>query len=61
MRFRRLAGLLVVFLLTSGGCWDRVEPDRMASIIALGLDRGRERPLRVTAQISIPRLLAGAG
>lgn len=64
-RMRMARGLALVLLpslvAASGGCWDRVEPDRMAAVIALGLDRGEEQPLRVTAQISIPRLLTGGG
>ncbi|MEW6398678.1 MAG: hypothetical protein AB1503_05865, partial [Bacillota bacterium] len=57
-RRRALPWLLLSVLLTTG-CWDRVEPDRAAAIIALGLDRGKEQPFRLTAQIAIPRLLAG--
>lgn len=59
---KALAGLVAVVLTGAcGGCWDRVEPDRMASVIALGLDRGEHLPVRVTAQVSIPRLLGGGG
>jgi spore germination protein KC len=57
-----LATLAAGVLLGSGvGCWDRLEPDRMACVIALGLDRGEHLPVRITAQVSIPRLLAGGG
>jgi len=59
---RVLLGLVAGALLVAcGGCWDRLEPDRLASVIALGLDRGEHLPVRVTAQLSIPRLLAGGG
>lgn len=44
-----------------GGCYGYHEVDESAYILALGLDRGRENLLSVSAQVAIPRNIAGGG
>lgn len=42
-----------------GGCYGYHEVDESAYILALGLDRGRENLLSISAQVAIPRNIAG--
>ena len=42
-----------------GGCYGYHEVDESAYILALGLDRGRENIVSVTAQVAVPRNIAG--
>lgn len=52
--------LIVVFLcLLATGCWGYHEIDETAHVVALGLDRGEHNVLTVTAQIAIPKGIAG--
>lgn len=55
-----LAAALALNLLL-GGCFGYHEVDESAYILALGLDRGRENILSVSAQVAIPRNIAGGG
>lgn len=56
-----LALLGVLLLLLAGGCWDYREPDEVAWVMAVGLDKGRENLLRVTFQVAIPKDISGGG
>lgn len=49
---------LVLFL---AGCYDYSEPDEKAWVLALGLDKGMQNKLTVTAVIAIPKNIAGGG
>jgi spore germination protein KC len=49
--------LLATLLLT--GCWSYRDPDEVAWVVALGLDRGRENVLTVTLQIALAVKIAG--
>lgn len=42
-----------------GGCYGYHEVDESAYIVALGVDRGRENILSISAQIAIPKNIAG--
>lgn len=53
-----LACLVLVCMLLCT-CWDAEDPERTAHVVAIGIDRGDTRALRVTFQIMVPRLLAG--
>jgi spore germination protein KC len=50
---------LCVLLLT--GCWDRVEVNDMAFIIAAGIDKLTEDEIEVTVQVFIPNPAASSG
>jgi len=53
--------LVLLLLLSLPGCYNYNEPDEIAWVLALGLDRGRENILTVTAVIAVPKDIAGAG
>ncbi|MEW5762862.1 MAG: Ger(x)C family spore germination protein [Bacillota bacterium] len=55
---RVLAPVLGLCLLVAG-CWGYHEIDETAHVVALGLDRGEHNVLTVTAQIVIPKGIAG--
>ncbi|MBL0388780.1 Ger(x)C family spore germination protein [Tumebacillus sp. ITR2] len=54
---RTLLSLLVVALMGSvfgSGCYDRIELEGMAFVVALGLDKGPNNTIDVTVRIAIP-------
>lgn len=55
--------LLIVVLLPVGtaGCYDRWEPDDLAYVLALGLDKGVTDKLRLTLQMASFRSQSGGG
>ncbi|MFA7466892.1 MAG: Ger(x)C family spore germination protein [Desulfotomaculaceae bacterium] len=53
--------LLLATVMMLGGCYDYSEPDEKAWILALGLDKGKQNVLTVTAVIAIPKAIAGGG
>jgi spore germination protein KC len=53
--------LLILALLFIPGCWGYQEVDESAFILALGVDKGREDRLNLTAQIAVPKNIAGGG
>jgi spore germination protein KC len=53
-----LAAALVLLL---SGCYDYSEPDEKAWVLAMGLDKGRQNKLTVTAVIAVPKNIAGGG
>ncbi len=53
--------LALLVLLPAAGCWDYREPDEVAWVTAIGLDKGRENLLRVSLQIAVPKDIAGGG
>lgn len=58
--------LLLPFLLISlvlAGCWDRQEIEERVSVVAMALDRAKEKKgmLRLSVQIPIPKKIAGSG
>ncbi|MDR6552173.1 Ger(x)C family spore germination protein [Paenibacillus qinlingensis] len=50
---------LCVLLLT--GCWDRIEVNDMAFIIAAGIDKSVDHQVEVTVQVFIPNPAASSG
>ncbi|MBE3587018.1 MAG: Ger(x)C family spore germination protein [Thermoanaerobacteraceae bacterium] len=64
-RWRRPGWLPLVFslvlLLFTGGCWGYREVDDSAYILILGVDKGRENLLAITAQIAVPRAMGAGG
>lgn len=57
----RLFGLtlLVILALSLGGCYSQREIELTGFILAVGLDRGEELPLRLVAQLAVPAAVAG--
>lgn len=61
MKISRLPTVILALLAALGltGCWSRGEINNTAFIIAIGVDHGsEEEPVRLTAQVAIPRALA---
>lgn len=52
--------LLLCFLLLTG-CWDRIEVNDMAFIIAAGVDKSSKDEIEVTVQVFIPNPAASSG
>ncbi len=55
-----IAIMLIVILLLSG-CWDRIEIEKNAFILGIGLDKGDDDMLNVTYQIALPDAMKGGG
>ncbi|MTI82881.1 MAG: Ger(x)C family spore germination protein [Firmicutes bacterium] len=53
--------LLLLMLLLIPGCWGYQEVDESAFILALGVDKGEKNKLNLTAQIAVPKNIAGGG
>ena len=53
--------LLIVLQLLLCGCYDPRELDDLAYVIAIGIDKGKEKKLEVSFQIAIPVNIAGEG
>ncbi len=53
-----LAAQLTLLL---SGCWDRRELEDLGFILLVGIDRGQQQAIRVTAQIAIPSGIAAVG
>lgn len=60
VKYKVLVILMVLFSLLPLGCWDYQEIDETAFVLVLGLDKGKENKLTVTAQIAVPRNLGGS-
>lgn len=60
-RLRICLALALAFAVaaTSTGCYSKTEIEQTAFVLAIGLDRGREKPLRLVAQIAVPPAIAG--
>ena len=59
---RRLAGrafLLGLLLPLMAGCWNRVEIEQGAYVLAVGIDEGKSGPYAITVMIAKPSALAG--
>lgn len=54
MRHRLVVPILVFILLSTTGCWDRVEVNDMALIISAGVDRKNNDKIEMTVQVFIP-------
>lgn len=58
---RRVALLLLPGVLMMSGCWDRRDPDKMAWVTAIGVDRGPRNDFLFTFQIPGPQPSGGGG
>jgi hypothetical protein len=56
---RKFCLFLLICLLFQTGCWGFREVDEEAFIMILGLDKGKENLLVLTAQIAVPRGMGG--
>jgi spore germination protein KC len=66
MRNRMIRFLILLFIsvcVLLAGCWDRRELEERTSVLALAIDRAKEKEelYRVTVQIPIPIKIAGSG
>lgn len=54
--------LLIGFiLLIVPGCYDYNDPDEIAWVLAIGLDKGKQNKLTVTTVVAVPKNIAGGG
>lgn len=60
-RNRLLAVLLSLSTLLCSGCWGSREPDELAFVLSMGLDKGEEGIINVSFQEAIPQPLGGEG
>lgn len=60
---KRLSLLLIAALIIPlfAGCYDRIELEGMAFVVAMGIDKGPEQTIDVTARIAIPSAMPGGG
>lgn len=49
----------LLFLLT--GCWDRIEVNDLAFVVATGVDKGENHQYRISVQVPLPSSLGGTG
>jgi len=61
--FRVISTILLIAMLPCvlAGCYDNREIDDMAYVIAIGLDKGKYNPLKITLQIASPIQIEGGG
>ena len=60
-KLHKLCILLLVLQIVLSGCYDPRELDDLAYVIAIGVDKGKEKKLEVSFQIAIPINIAGEG
>lgn len=53
--------LALALLLLAAGCYGYHEVDDSAIVVAMGVDKGRENIVTVSAQIAVPKAIAGGG
>ncbi len=58
---RPVLAFLLAGLLFIPGCWGYHEIDETAHVLLLGVDKGKENVLTVTALIAVPRRMGGGG
>ncbi|MBM7643878.1 Ger(x)C family germination protein [Scopulibacillus daqui] len=57
-----LSLLLLLALITISGCWDAKDLEKRAMVVAIGVDKGKKYPLKVTIEIPFPKNLGnGSG
>ncbi|MEW8977107.1 MAG: Ger(x)C family spore germination protein [Symbiobacterium sp.] len=59
MRRRPLLGALLLLLPLLTGCWNKMELEEGAYVLAVGIDEGKGSPYAVTVVIAKPSALAG--
>jgi len=60
MRHKRKVGfLLLLLLLTLSGCWNKIEIEENAFVLAIGVDKGEQDLYRITMAMARPEKLAG--
>ncbi|MEG6614890.1 Ger(x)C family spore germination protein [Peptococcaceae bacterium 1198_IL3148] len=55
------AGLIVLMMLTQTACWDKVEVEQLAIVLAIALDKGEDGNIEVIVQTINPTGLTGGG
>ncbi|MFZ5898366.1 MAG: Ger(x)C family spore germination protein [Bacillota bacterium] len=53
--------LTVLVILSLSGCWNYQEPDEIAWVLALGLDKGRQNVLTMTTVVAVPKAIGTGG
>lgn len=61
MRKRILAGFILFLTVTTAGCWDLRDPDRLAYATTIGIDREPRDQIRLTIQLPITQNLLPPG
>ncbi|TWI59017.1 Ger(x)C family spore germination protein [Halalkalibacter nanhaiisediminis] len=57
--FFRLALVIVLLLPILSGCWDRLDPENMAFVIAIGVDPGPRNDYLFTFALAVPKPVGG--
>lgn len=60
---KKISVFIFILLILSGmltGCYDRREVDEMTYVVAIGFDKGKVEPLKLTFQYAVPKA-AGSG
>ncbi|MDP4094901.1 MAG: Ger(x)C family spore germination protein [Bacillota bacterium] len=60
---RIIGFILIIFILCTmlSGCYDSRDVDDLTYVIAVGLDKGKLEPLRLTLQYAVPKEMGGGG
>ena len=53
--------ILLLLFITAPGCWNRQEPEDLALVTAMGLDRDEDGHFKVVVLIANPKAMAGSG
>ncbi|MDW8800842.1 Ger(x)C family spore germination protein [Clostridium sp. A1-XYC3] len=63
MKFRKVSFFMILILVVTlfSGCWDKVEIEEQGYVAAIGIDKGSEKMMRITFQITNPKAGGGSG
>lgn len=57
---RKMLLLCIILMITLTGCWDRVDIEKYAFILGIGVDEGEKDGISATYQIALPDAIMGA-
>ena len=53
--------ILLLLFITAPGCWNRLEPEDLALVTTMGLDRDEDGHFKIVVLIANPKAMAGSG